>query len=159
MDYCSRCVSSRFLVSLEAHSINPLNTELNPICHRLALLGAHHILHISRIRVNPQLCLFIAVICTSKQLFTLHFKLSLTAHSVCRFFSLHSTVFHFRNYKRNCDSMNLCCKQIQTWQQNLSPYQEYLLGEDKFFLQFTSVCFVYIRLLPCALLGQNIAKP
>ena len=32
---------------------NPLNTELNPICHLLALLGAHHILHVSRIRVNP----------------------------------------------------------------------------------------------------------
>jgi len=31
---------------------NPLNTELNPICHLLALLGTHHILHISRIRVN-----------------------------------------------------------------------------------------------------------
>jgi len=29
-----------------------LNTELNPICHLLALLGAHHILHVSRIRVN-----------------------------------------------------------------------------------------------------------
>ena len=32
--------------------INPLNAELNPICHLLALLGAHHILHVSRIRVN-----------------------------------------------------------------------------------------------------------
>jgi hypothetical protein len=32
--------------------INPLNAELNPICHLLALLGTHHILHVSRIRVN-----------------------------------------------------------------------------------------------------------
>ena len=31
---------------------NPLNSELNPICHLLALLEAHHILHVSRIRVN-----------------------------------------------------------------------------------------------------------
>jgi len=31
--------------------LNPLNTELNPICHLLALLEAHHILHVSRIRV------------------------------------------------------------------------------------------------------------
>jgi hypothetical protein len=31
---------------------NPLNAELNPICHLLALLGAHHILHVSRIRVK-----------------------------------------------------------------------------------------------------------
>jgi hypothetical protein len=32
-------------------SINPLNAELNPIYHLLAL-GAHHILHVGRIRVN-----------------------------------------------------------------------------------------------------------
>jgi hypothetical protein len=31
--------------------INPLNAELNSICHLLAL-GAHHILHVGRIRVN-----------------------------------------------------------------------------------------------------------
>ena len=31
---------------------NPLNAELNPICPLLVLLGAHLILHISRIRVN-----------------------------------------------------------------------------------------------------------
>jgi len=33
-------------------TFNPLNAKLNPICHLLALLGAHHILHISRIRVK-----------------------------------------------------------------------------------------------------------
>jgi hypothetical protein len=31
---------------------NPLNAKLNPICHLLALLGAYHILHISRVRVK-----------------------------------------------------------------------------------------------------------
>jgi len=31
---------------------NPLNAGLNPICHLLALLGAHHIFHISGLRVN-----------------------------------------------------------------------------------------------------------
>jgi len=31
---------------------NPLNAELNPICHFLALLGVHHFLHVSRIRVK-----------------------------------------------------------------------------------------------------------
>jgi len=36
-------------------TFNPLNTELNPICHLLALLGAHHILYISRRRVKPLL--------------------------------------------------------------------------------------------------------
>ena len=33
-------------------SLNPLNAELNPICYLLALLGAHHFLHVSRIRVK-----------------------------------------------------------------------------------------------------------
>jgi len=32
--------------------INSLNAELNPTCHFLALLVAHHILHVSSIRVN-----------------------------------------------------------------------------------------------------------
>ena len=32
--------------------INPLNPELNPICYLLALLGAHHFLHVSRISVK-----------------------------------------------------------------------------------------------------------
>ena len=32
--------------------LNPLNAELNPIFHLLALVGAHHILYVSRIRVN-----------------------------------------------------------------------------------------------------------
>ena len=31
---------------------NPLDAELNPICHLLVLLGAHHILHVSRKRVK-----------------------------------------------------------------------------------------------------------
>jgi hypothetical protein len=29
-----------------------LNAELNPICYLLALLGAHHFLHVSRIGVK-----------------------------------------------------------------------------------------------------------
>ena len=33
-------------------NIKPLNAELNPICYLLALLGAHHFLHFSRIRVK-----------------------------------------------------------------------------------------------------------
>jgi len=33
-------------------NLNPLNPELNPICYLLALLGAHHFLHVSRIRVK-----------------------------------------------------------------------------------------------------------
>jgi hypothetical protein len=32
--------------------IKPLKAELNPICHLLALLGAHHIFHVSSLTVN-----------------------------------------------------------------------------------------------------------
>ena len=35
---------------------NPLQAELNPVCHLLTLLGAHHILHVSRIRVKLFTC-------------------------------------------------------------------------------------------------------
>ena len=37
----------------EVSLFNPLNAESNPTCHLLAVLGAHHILHVSRIRVIP----------------------------------------------------------------------------------------------------------
>jgi len=37
---------------MEHLCINPLSAELNPIFHLLALLGAHHILHVSVLRVN-----------------------------------------------------------------------------------------------------------
>ena len=36
----------------KAAAINPLNAELNPICYLLALLGSHHFLHVSKIRVK-----------------------------------------------------------------------------------------------------------
>jgi len=34
---------------------SPSNAELNPICYITTLLGAHYILHVSRIRVNLQI--------------------------------------------------------------------------------------------------------
>jgi len=40
------------LQSLHGNMLNPLNAELNTICHLLTLLAAHHILHVSRIRVK-----------------------------------------------------------------------------------------------------------
>jgi hypothetical protein len=44
---------TRFRLSAKRTSpFNPLNTKLNPICHLLALLGAHPILHVSKIRVK-----------------------------------------------------------------------------------------------------------
>jgi len=40
------------LTNAQLICFNPLNAELNPICHLLTLLGAHPIFHISRIRVK-----------------------------------------------------------------------------------------------------------
>ena len=44
------------LLSFVRHGINPLNVELNPIRLLLALVGARHIVHVSRIRVKPGTC-------------------------------------------------------------------------------------------------------
>ena len=48
----SKLYACKWSVSFSSHFINPLNAKLNRICHFLALLGAHPILHVSRIRVN-----------------------------------------------------------------------------------------------------------
>jgi hypothetical protein len=43
----------RFWENIEMPNfINPLNAELNPIRHFIALAGAHHFVHVSRIRVK-----------------------------------------------------------------------------------------------------------
>ena len=53
MLYISICCSLRKgSAAVHCWRINPLNAELNPICYLLALLGAHHFLHVSRIRVK-----------------------------------------------------------------------------------------------------------
>ena len=38
--------------NINVDCINPLKAELNTIRHLLALAGARHIVHVSRIRVN-----------------------------------------------------------------------------------------------------------
>ena len=40
-------------------NIKPVNAELNPICHLLTLLGAHHILHVSKVRVKVYVYLYV----------------------------------------------------------------------------------------------------
>jgi len=80
---------------LTSSVFNPLHAELNPICHLLALLGAHHILHASRIRVkNSQ----------NSVLFTL-FRLKLCMHFSPLVWDFYNwtvlypsfTLFQFRN--------------------------------------------------------------
>jgi hypothetical protein len=46
-------------------AFNPLNAELNPICHLLALLVVHHILHVRRIRVKRAGRKFLALLSIS----------------------------------------------------------------------------------------------
>jgi len=48
-------IRSTVTYASETWVLNLLNAELNPICHLLALLGAHHILHVSRIRVKENM--------------------------------------------------------------------------------------------------------
>jgi hypothetical protein len=50
--YPQELFSNHVIVMAENDVVNPLNADLNSICHLLSLLGAHPILHISRIRVN-----------------------------------------------------------------------------------------------------------
>jgi len=41
---------------LHNEELNLLNAELNPICHLLAILGAHHIFYVSGLSVNDPYC-------------------------------------------------------------------------------------------------------
>ena len=50
--YISSHSSNQIIQTSEYYYINPLNPEWNPICYLLALLWAHHFLHVSRIRVK-----------------------------------------------------------------------------------------------------------
>ena len=51
MKFCPYFYSPVFYLT-SFHLNNTLNAELNPICYFLALLGDHHFLHLSRIRVK-----------------------------------------------------------------------------------------------------------
>ena len=46
------CLSAAVKLCTRTEGINPLNAELNPIRHLLALVGARHIVHVSRVRVK-----------------------------------------------------------------------------------------------------------
>ena len=49
---CIVAILLQQLVKVLSTVINPIHLQLNPIYHLLALFGAHHILHISRIGVK-----------------------------------------------------------------------------------------------------------
>ena len=52
------------IIIINNYTFNSLNAELNPICRLLALLGAHHILHTSRVRVNKFVQFWNLYVCT-----------------------------------------------------------------------------------------------
>ena len=56
MAYHETAMMIMMMMIVIIYSINPLHAELKPICYLLSLFGTHHILHISRIRVN---CVYI----------------------------------------------------------------------------------------------------
>ena len=47
-----RCILNIYSTNILTEYFNPLNAKLNPIRHLLALVGARHIVHVSRIRVK-----------------------------------------------------------------------------------------------------------
>ena len=55
-------------------TFNPLNAELNSICHLLELIGAQHILRVSRVRVNLQVLLPCNCFLRSVLYFTYNYK-------------------------------------------------------------------------------------
>ena len=86
----------------EKFTFKPLKAELNPICHLLTLLGAHHILNISKVRVKG----FCSGILHSGSLYV--WSLSIISYS---------KTLHFRNW-------GWSCTQVQMW----GGGQKYLLG-------------------------------
>ena len=54
--------------------INPLNAEVSPIRHLLALVGARHIVHVSRRRVNISLQCVSTIRITVINIFNTHCK-------------------------------------------------------------------------------------
>ena len=49
---CHHISTGLYHTAIHTTSFNPLNAKLNPVCPLLALLGAHHIFHLSGSRVN-----------------------------------------------------------------------------------------------------------
>jgi hypothetical protein len=95
---------------------NPLNAKLHLIFHLLALLGAHHILHVSRIRVN-----YVIFYHNWYSTIILHFP-SLIA--VERLLFIKS---HFTTNVRNALSLRNCT-QAHVWSWPAAKFQKYRVG-------------------------------
>ena len=90
---------------------NPLNAQLNPICHLLALLGFHNFLHVSRIRVNYRLSRVRRIVENALGLLVSMFRIlrkPLIAKPTAEDFTL------VRVYLRNCLRRNSAAKQLRS---------------------------------------------
>ena len=77
----NQCIAKAFISQI---LFNPLNAELNPICHLLAVLVAHHILHVSRVRVKERITYHVCITSTSKMWRTAISMLLMTDNSKVR---------------------------------------------------------------------------
>ena len=80
--------------------INPLHAELNPIRHLLALVGARHIVHVSRIRVNyvirPTICTFFMYFALKR---LLHVSNRQAVHPQEALFTVYADIGMYHAYK------------------------------------------------------------
>ena len=105
---------SRLRVKL--YIINPLNAELNPPCHLLALLGAHHILHVSRIRVKKKSTFIMTGIRTAYfpdklRSITTHFTCSITKYGIPDVSRDNNNTFN-SNTRRLITGCNRLCRKV-----------------------------------------------
>jgi hypothetical protein len=67
---------------IKPYNFNTLNAALNPVYQLLVLLGAHDILHVSRIRVNPySIKTFFTKICNNRNAHNRKFVLMSSANT------------------------------------------------------------------------------
>ena len=109
---------------------NPLNAELNPICYLLALLGAHHFLHVSRIRVKAECtCLISELLISAFTQFgiTSHFPQKINVLVPLWFFNLLKPTGYVMHHRFNVQqlyalpTLYLCVLYLSENKQRLVP--------------------------------------
>jgi len=82
---------------------NPLNAELNPICYLLALLGVHHFLHVSRIRVNnpPEFTFILPNVSSTFRIYNHPPKFMITFPNSYSTFTIHTDPSHSHTHPKS----------------------------------------------------------
>jgi hypothetical protein len=108
--------------------INPLNAKLNPICHLLILLGAHHIFHVSRIRVKGD---------------RVHKPHTLCRAVTCTDTNLTCTIFLSRT--NNCRATDVVRSTASGWLYRSLVNSAVMMGLLDFVIEFALGCTPYTR--------------